>query len=98
MFGFLKKNELHPVDQPIKRVLDDMEMYGPDTEEYEQYVDYLERLYKLKREERAPLVSPDTMAVVLGNLVGILLIIGYEQKHVMTSKATQFTLKTNPKA
>lgn len=96
MFGFFDRMKPHPVDLPIKQVLDEMEMSDPEAEKYSDYVDYLERLHKLKREERQTLVSPDTVVVVLGNLLGILIIVGYEQKHVITSKAQQFSLKSNP--
>ena len=65
-----------------------MNMYGPDTEEYPRLMDNLERLVRLK--EIKPRVSPDTMAIVVGNLFGILIIVAYEQKHVMVSKALGF--------
>jgi hypothetical protein len=35
-------------------------------------------------------VSPDTLAAVAGNLLGIIVIVGYENKHVITSKALSF--------
>lgn len=38
-------------------------------------------------------LSPDTILVVAGNLVGILLLVGYEHAHVITSKALGFILK-----
>ena len=79
------------VDEPIERILADMETYGPDSPEYDKLVRYLERLKDVKANERQHfLVSPDTIALVLGNLAGILIIVAYEQKHVMTSKAMGF--------
>lgn len=39
-------------------------------------------------------VSPDTLAIVLGNLVGIAVVVGYERAHVLTSKAFANVLKT----
>ena len=76
------------VDEPIDRVLTEMNTYGPDSPEYDKLVRYLERLNDVKANERQHfVVSPDTIAIVLGNLVGILIIVAYEQKHVMTSKA-----------
>jgi hypothetical protein len=38
-------------------------------------------------------VSPDTIAVVAGNLLGIILILGYEKADVITTKALGFVLK-----
>jgi len=37
------------------------------------------------KEHREP-ISRDTIALIAGNLMGILLIVAYEQKHVITSK------------
>ena len=82
------------IDEPITAVLNDMNTYGPDSEEYSQLVDHLDRLIRLKQEEKRSRVSPDTMAIVAGNLLGILIIVAYEHNHVMASKATNFVLKT----
>jgi hypothetical protein len=82
------------LDEPIERVLTDMNTYGPDSEEYPKLVDHLERLTRMKAEESRQRVSPDTMAIVLGNLLGILVIVAYEQKHVMVSKGLGFVLRT----
>lgn len=38
-------------------------------------------------------VSPDTLLVVAGNLLGILLILTYEKADIITSKALNFILK-----
>lgn len=44
MFWKKQKNEPTILDGPIQRVLDDMETYGPDSEEFPALVSYLERL------------------------------------------------------
>lgn len=81
-------------DEPIATVLTEMNTYGPDSEEFPALLSYLERLTRLKSEQRSNIsVSPDTIAVVAGNLLGILLIVAYEQNHVMVSKAASFALK-----
>jgi hypothetical protein len=84
------------IDEPINRVLSDMNAYGPDSEEYTTLVRHLDHLVRLKQEEKRSRVSPDTMAIVAGNLLGILIIVAYEQKHVMVSKGLGFVLKTKP--
>jgi uncharacterized protein Smg (DUF494 family) len=79
------------VDIPLNKVLDELKQYGPDTPEFEKQLRYLERLNDLKTGNRQQYrVSPDTIALVLGNLAGILIIVAYEQKHVWTSKAMGF--------
>ena len=75
------------IDCLIERVTDDMEMFGPTSEEYTKLLDYLERLTKLRDEKTPKPVSRDTIVLVAGNILGILAIVAYEQKHVMTSKA-----------
>jgi hypothetical protein len=86
MFGYFRKAEPSIYDEPIDKVLIELETYGVETPEFETALSHLERLTKLKA-EKPERVSPDTMAIVAGNLLGILIMVGYEQKHVMTSKA-----------
>jgi len=38
-------------------------------------------------------ISPDTLLVVAGNLLGILLILNYEKADIITSKAMNFVLR-----
>lgn len=92
MFG-RKSNEDVKLNEAIERILDEMETYGPDSPEYPGYLDHLERLYALKTEESPRRVSPDAIIQVAGNILGILVIVAYEQKHVMTSKGLGFVMK-----
>lgn len=93
-----KSNQPSPYDKPIEDVLKRMEPYGPEDPEYEKQLTALERLTKLKRNVRPKLgISPDTAAVVAGNLLGILIIVAYEQKHSMTSKGMSYIKPVNPK-
>ena len=82
------------LDEPIAKVLTEMNMYDPHADEWTHLMGYLERLGHLKAEEQRRRGSPDTMAIVAGNLLGILVIVAYEQKHVMVSKGMNFILKT----
>jgi hypothetical protein len=82
------------LDKPIERVMEHMQRVEPDTEEYDRLMAHLERLTRLKREERLNRVSPDTMALVAGNLLGILIIVAYERNHVMVSKGLGHILRT----
>lgn len=93
MFGKFRKEETAIYDEPIEKVLDAMRAYDTIDEEYIRLMDYLERLTKLKAEKSKSKVDPNTKAIILGNLLGIVIIIAYEQKHVMKSKAMAFTLK-----
>jgi Zn-dependent oligopeptidase len=61
--------------------------------EYSNMIDNLEKLYKAKDSEKSRKISPDTIAIIVGNLLGIGLILGYEKANVITSKAVAFVLK-----
>lgn len=82
-----------PLDMTIAEILVDMQGYNAESPEYERMLSRLERLNKLKTEKRRWRVSPDTLAVVAGNLLGILVIVGYERGHVMTTRAKEYVLK-----
>jgi hypothetical protein len=83
------------LDEPIERVLLEMDIKGPYSDKYDHLVMQLEQLLEMRRNERGTSkVSPDTMAVVVGNLLGILTIVAYEQKHVMVSKGLGLILRS----
>lgn len=94
MFGRFRKAEADVEDEVIDKVMNSLRTYDPEDAEFGDAMGYLERLSNLKAEKLKRKVSPDTMAIVAANLVGILIIVAYEQKHVMTSKATSFLLRT----
>lgn len=75
-----------PIDPLITKVLEEMEQKGPFSDGYNDLLRDLERLYEIKNHDRLDPVSRDTLAMIAGNLLGILLIVAYEQKHVVTSK------------
>lgn len=83
------------LDDPIAKILSEMEVFGPGTPEYDHLLDQLDRLIKMQSEERRNRVSPDTLATVGGNLLGILVIVAYEQKHVVVSKALNMLQRTS---
>ena len=88
-----KKTEEH-LDILIERVVSDMELYGPDSEEYTNLVKHLETLNRMKASKWWTRLSWDTVLIVLGNLLGILVIVAYEERNVITSKALSMTQKT----
>lgn len=84
--NFFTKDETAPIDEQINSVLREMSKKGVLSEEYQSLMTHLERLYEIKKQERTDPVSRDTIALIAGNLMGILIIVAYEQKHVLTSK------------
>lgn len=71
----------------------EMKEISADTKEYSDLLDKLERLHKLKKGNRTERVSPDAKATIVANLLGIALILHYEQINVVSSKALGFIMK-----
>lgn len=90
---FTKKDKRTNLEKEIDRVIEQMSSTEPNTPEYKAISENLEKLYKAKAHERVRNVSPDTIAVIAGNLLGIGLILGYEKANVITSKALGFVIK-----
>jgi hypothetical protein len=99
MFGRFFKDETDtPLDKQIDAVLRRMSTLGVDSEDYSVLLSHLERLNTLKVSKRRVRVNPDTWALIAGNILGILVIVAYEQKHVMTSRGfTQLIQPRRPK-
>ncbi len=86
----VKKTKL---DETIDNLLDGLAGYTAEEESYATMVDQLTKLYAIKSEEKTDRLSKDTLALVAGNLFGILLIVGHERAHVVVSKALPFVGK-----
>lgn len=90
----IKSNEPNELDTVIKTLLIQMDDTSPTTPEFATMADQLTKLYKLKETDSPKRVSPDTLVNAAASLGGILLIIAYEQKHIMLSKALSFVTKS----
>lgn len=58
--------------------------------EYAKIVEQLNRLMKIRQENRPARVSPDTWAMIGANILGIAMITWFERGNVVTSKALGF--------
>ena len=86
-----KKNQkLEALEQEL---MNNMLTTGPEAEIFDTQLTYLERLKSLKNKKMN--ISHDTMAIVIGNIVCVLIVVMYEQKHILTTKAMSLTLKQN---
>lgn len=91
---FTKKTpEQTGIEKAIDLILEEMLTKSSTDEDYIKMTAQLEKLYKLKEMDSPKKVSPDTLAVIAGNLAGILLILNYERAHVITTKALGFVMK-----
>lgn len=86
-------DEDEQLDRTITQLLADMQTISGDSEEYPKMMNQLERLHKLKATNARKSLDPNTLILVGGNLLGILVIVLHERASVITSKAINFAGK-----
>lgn len=70
------------------RLLKVLEKAEVDSEEYQKAMRTYADLQRLQTEEKPKWpISPETMLIVGGNLLGVLMILKYEHANILTSKA-----------
>lgn len=93
MFTKTPKPEAVGLDALIDELQNHMLSLECDSKEYTQLMAHLSVLYKMKEGNSRFSISADTKAVILANLAGIVLILGFEKANVVTSKALSFIMK-----
>lgn len=78
------------LDDAITEALTELTTHEIHTKEYASAADQIVKLYELRKKRR---VSPDVMVTAGANLLGVLVIVGHERAHVVTSKALAFVMK-----
>jgi len=89
---FSKKNE-PALNLAIEKLTQELLRMDSDDSKYSSKLALLERLIKIRDSKAKWRVSPDTVLIVVGNLLGILLIVAYEQRNVIRSEAKSFILR-----
>lgn len=89
MFTFKKKDTiLALVEDAIEDCAEKMLKHDVDSPEYakhnEQMFKLIEQRTKMKSSSK---ISADTLAVIIANLAGILIVLNYERVNVISSKA-----------
>ena len=88
-------DQVPTLDDVINSVLTQLkEDLSPAEEGYTIATDNLVKLYAIKNSKFENRMSKDAILAVVGNLAGIVMILGYERVHVVTSKALGFVMKT----
>lgn len=82
------------LDETIDDALAQLKGIEVGSDEYNRKMEQVQKLYALKEKNSPKRISPDAALLVAGNLAGIVLILGYERAHVVTSKALGFVLKS----
>lgn len=96
MFNKTQPEEDRPeLEEAITKALQELQNHQPYTTEYIKALEQIEKLYKLRapKPELQKPVSLDTVLTVAGNLAGIVIVLGYERAHVLTSKAFGLIIK-----
>lgn len=92
---FIKKSDSKSgLDEAIDSALAELNGYEATDKEYAETLTQLEKLYAIRDNQRSGGVSKDTLAIVIGNLVGIFVVVGHERAHVVTSKALGMLIKS----
>lgn len=71
----------------LDKAIDEATRYlDPNSDDYLQQIEAVERLTKL-RDGSSKWPSPDTLAIVAANILGIIMILEHERAHVITTRA-----------
>jgi len=81
------------MQKEIDSIVAKLSTMDPSSEEYKIAVVNLTVLTKAQTVMKSGKVSSDTKWIVLGNLIGVVIIVGYEHGHVLTSKAMNYLVK-----
>ncbi len=90
MFSRKKLPEEVELNSEITRVLAVLARCEPDSEEYTAAVDNISKLYAQKENIPSNRISPDMLATVVANLLGLVLIVGHERANVIAGQAIKF--------
>lgn len=89
--SILKRKDALLMD-PIHRVKLEMEGVELDSDEYDKMLNRLERMVKLQQNKQR--ISPDVVVAAVANIVMVLIVVAYEDRHVLVSKGMQFVGRT----
>lgn len=92
MLEFTKSNKTK-LEVEIDRLETHLSNVDILDDDYELTIDRLKSLYELTDKKDKFKVSPDTLAVVAGNLLGIAIILKHEELNIVTTKALGFVMK-----
>lgn len=81
------------LEEILAEAFQEMSYVPCDSDEFSKIADQVVKLYPLKEVDSKRRISPDNLALIAGNLVGIGMIVGHERMHVVTSKALSFIMK-----
>lgn len=96
MFKWRKTTEKTGLEKAQDQALVELATFSPEDPQYEKIMKHVKTLSKLieaEKPDKRERLSPNTIALIVGNAVVGLLVVGYEKENVVTSKVQTFMLK-----
>jgi hypothetical protein len=90
---FLDPKKKSHLDIEVEALIIELDDHEATSEKYGTIVERLTKLHKIQEERKPERVSPNTVATVAANLLGIVMIIRHEQLNFITSKALNFIMR-----
>ncbi len=80
-------------DEEIQRVIARLTELDPSSEDYKKASEALKNLSEARSKRAASLIDANSALAILSNILGIVLILNYEQLHVLNTRAFQLLKK-----
>jgi hypothetical protein len=93
MFTMKAKAEKTGLEEARDTLLIELKNFQADADEYTKMMVHLKTLSELIKAESHERLNPNTVALVSGNVVIALMVIGFEKTNVVTTKVVPFLLK-----
>lgn len=77
----------------LDRALTELSKHPIESEEYANAIKNIDVLCTARAQKATDVPSIDTILMVAANLLGIIVVLNYEQTHILTSKAMNFIIK-----
>jgi hypothetical protein len=87
------KAKAKTIDDEVNHVLDGLKKMSIDSEEYGVAVKNLQTLCEARSKKPAHLIEAETLVLAATNILGILLILHYEELNVVATKAISLVAK-----
>lgn len=88
-----KRDKRTNLEKEIDAVLGLMSNVDPRKNDYAIMVEHLKTLHEAQATVKSKKMSPDAKAIIGGNLLILVITLGYERAHVITTKALGFVIK-----
>ena len=75
------------------KALEELKNFSAAEPQYKALLAHVKTLTKLMASEKSEKLSPNTLAIVLGNAFITLVVVGYESKNVVNTKVLPFLTK-----